>query len=125
MRYVVNNPRPFIVNVANSKTTGRGPNCWDEGQPIRTITTSPGFALAVPVLEAHYGTKGGKDLRAHSASEPIRTVSTENRFGLVTAFLAKHYGGVVGQDLRQPIGTVTTVDPVSYTHLTLPTKRIV
>jgi len=110
MRYVVNNPKPFIVNVANSKTTGRGPNCWDDGQPIRTITCSPGFALVAPILEAHYGTKGGKDLRAHSASEPVRTVSTENRFGLVTAFLAKHYGGVVGHGVEQPLGAVTTVD---------------
>lgn len=110
MRYVVDSARPFIVNVANSKTTGRGPNCWDDGQPIRTITTSPGFALVAPILEAHYGTKGGKDLRAHSASEPVRTVSTENRFGLVTAFLAKHYGGVVGHGVEQPLGAVTTVD---------------
>lgn len=96
MRYVINNPKPFIV----VNTTGHAPTAIDH--PLATITTGGHHALVAPILEAHYGTKGGKDLRAHSASEPVRTVSTENRFGLVTAFLAKHYGGVVGQSLSQP-----------------------
>lgn len=98
MRYVVQAERPFIVNLTHG---GRLESIDD---PIRTITCANRGekALVVPVLEAHYGTKGGKDLRAHSATEPVRTVSTENRFGLVTAFLAKHYGGVVGQTLGQP-----------------------
>lgn len=106
MRYVVQADRPFIVNLTH------GGRLEDIGNSINTITCANRGekALVVPVLEAHYGTKGGKDLRAHTASEPIRTVSTENRFGLVTAFLAKHFTGVVGQDLRHPIGTVTTVD---------------
>lgn len=106
MRYVVQAERPFIVNLTH------GGRLEDIASPINTITCANRGekALVVPVLEAHYGTKGGKDLRAHTASEPIRTVSTENRFGLVTAFLAKHFTGVVGSDLRRPIGTVTTVD---------------
>jgi DNA (cytosine-5)-methyltransferase 1 len=106
MRYVVQAERPFIVNLTH------GGRLEDIENPINTITCANRGekALVVPVLEAHYGTKDGRDLRAHTVSEPIRTVSTENRFGLVTAFLAKHYGGVVGQDLRQPVGTVTTVD---------------
>ncbi|MDO9584766.1 MAG: DNA cytosine methyltransferase [Desulfomicrobium sp.] len=106
MRYVVQAERPFIVNLTHG---GRLENIDD---PIRTITCANRGekALVVPVLEAHYGTKGGKDLRAHSCTEPVRTVSTENRFGLVTAFLAKHYGGVVGHGVEQPLGAVTTVD---------------
>lgn len=106
MRYVVQAERPFIVNLTHG---GRLESIDD---PIRTITCANRGekALVVPVLEAHYGTKGGKDLRAHSATEPVRTVSTENRFGLVTAFLAKHYGGVVGHGVQQPLGAVTTVD---------------
>lgn len=111
MRYVVNNPKPFIVNTRNGERAGQEPRVRDIGDPYWTVTAAGSQgALVVPVLEAHYGTKGGKDLRAHSATEPVRTVSTENRFGLVTAFLAKHYGGVVGHGVEQPLGSVTTVD---------------
>jgi DNA (cytosine-5)-methyltransferase 1 len=106
MRYVVQTERPFIVNLTH------GVRLEDIASPINTITCANRGekALVVPVLEAHYGAKGGKDLRVHSATEPTRTVSTENRFGLVTAFLAKHYGGVVGHGVGQPLGAVTTVD---------------
>jgi DNA (cytosine-5)-methyltransferase 1 len=41
---------PLVANVANSKTTGRGPNAWPASEPARTITTSPGFAVVAPVI---------------------------------------------------------------------------
>ena len=56
MRYVVNAAHPFIVNTANSKTTGRGPNAWTEEEPLRTVTTANGFA-AVDVEIAPHVTK--------------------------------------------------------------------
>lgn len=118
VRYVIEAAEPFLIPVTHMGDD----RCWPSSEPLRTVTTAQRgeFALVTPFLEAHYGTKGGQDLRVHPADAPARTVSTENRFGLVAAFLAKHYGGVVGSPLAAPIGSVTSVDHHSLVaaHLT-------
>jgi len=112
MRYVVDAAEPFIVNTANSKTTGRGPNTWEAGEPLRTVTSAPGFALAVPTLiSMGYGERPGQEPRVPGVERPHSTITAQGQHSaLVTAFLAKHYTGVVGSDLRDPMGTATTVD---------------
>lgn len=111
MRYVVNAAEPFIVNTANSKTTGRGPNAWDINEPTRTITSAPGFAVVAPVLTEH---ANASTPRCMPADEPLRTILAQTKGGhhaLVTAFMAKHYGGVVGHSLQgEPLHTVTSSD---------------
>jgi DNA (cytosine-5)-methyltransferase 1 len=62
---------PTLVNTANSKTTGRGPNTWKAESPLRTITSSPGFAVVAAHLAKHYG----------GVTDPI---TTKDRVGLVT-----------------------------------------
>lgn len=120
-RFVIDNPKPFIapigcpiiVNCANSKTTGRGPNTWSVEEPTRTITASPGFALVMPHITKYYGAKSESESRGGILSEPIATQTTENRFGLVCAFLAKHFGGNYngpGSTPDEPLHTVTAVD---------------
>ncbi|MDY0308071.1 MAG: DNA cytosine methyltransferase [Desulfovibrionaceae bacterium] len=82
----------------------------DADKPFGTLMTENHTALVTAFLEAHYGTKGGRDLRVHPGSEPIRTVSTENRFGLVSASLVG-VGGRAGQSrprgADEPMATVT------------------
>lgn len=110
MRYVVNAAEPFIVNTANSKTTGRGPNTWEASEPLRTITSAPGFTLCAPVLTE---IANASSPRCMPTDEPLRTICAQTKGGhhaLVSAFLAKHYTGVVGSSLADPIGTVTSVD---------------
>ena len=110
-RYVVDAAEPFIVNVANSKTTGRGPNNWPGAEPLRTVTSSPGFALAVPTLiQTGYGEREGQAPRALDIGKPIGTLVGSQKHALVSAFLAKNYTGVVGSDMADPVATVTTVD---------------
>lgn len=106
-RYVLEAAEPFIIGIDQA---GARSAVWSSEKPLSTVVTKAKHAVVVPFLEAHYGTRGGRDLRVHQAGEPVRTVSTENRFGLVSAFLAKHYTGVVGQPMDAPAGTVTTVD---------------
>jgi len=112
MRYVVNSDEPFIVNTANSKTTGRGKNAWALNEPIRTVTSSPGFAVAAPTLiQVGYGEREGQSPRAPGLDKPLGTVvAGGGKHALVAAFMAKHYTGVVGSDLKEPLGTVTGVD---------------
>lgn len=112
MRYVMNSAEPFIVNTANSKTTGRGKNAWDLNEPIRTVTSSPGFAVVAPTLiQVGYGEREGQSPRVPGLNKPLGTVvASGGKHALVGAFMAKHYTGVVGSDLKDPLGTVTGVD---------------
>jgi DNA (cytosine-5)-methyltransferase 1 len=112
MRYVVDAADPFIVNTANSKTTGRAPNVWSAGAPLRTITSSPGFSVVAPSLvQVGYGEREGHAPRALDIEKPLETVvGSAGKHAVTTAFLAKHYTGVVGSDLADPIGTVTSTD---------------
>lgn len=99
---------PTLVNVANSKTTGRAPNAWDAREPVRTLTTSPGFAVVAPTLISYYGPGQGGNDRSQDLRSPITTVTTANRHAVVSAFLAQHNTGVVGRPATSPLSTVTT-----------------
>jgi DNA (cytosine-5)-methyltransferase 1 len=104
---------PTLINVANSKTTGRGPNAWDIREPVRTLTTSPGFAVSVATLMSYYGEGSGGKNRSHDPGKPLTTVTTENRHAVVSAFLAQHNGGprmqgAVGRSASAPLSTLTT-----------------
>ena len=111
VRYVYQAAEPYIVNTANSKTTGRGPNAWPSTEPLRTVTSSPGFALATPTLiQTGYGERPGQAPRVPGLDKPLGTVVSGQKHALVSAFLTKHYTGVVGSDMADPMGTVTTVD---------------
>lgn len=76
MRYVVDAADPFIVNTANSKTTGRAPNVWETAQPLRTITSAPGFSVVAPTIVPV--THQGGD-RIESIGEPFRTITGAHR----------------------------------------------
>lgn len=76
MRYVVDAEEPYIVNVANSKTSGRAPNVWPMGEPLRTITSAPGFAMVAPTIVPV--THQGGD-RTESIGEPFRTITGAHR----------------------------------------------
>jgi DNA (cytosine-5)-methyltransferase 1 len=132
-KFVIGNPNPFIVNVANSKTAGRAPNAWSADEPLRTVTASPGFAVVeprfAPFISTYYGDKRPTDVRGVSMEMPIGTQTTENRHAPVSATLVQTgYGERAGQEPRapgldkplgtvvaggamtQPIGTITSVD---------------
>lgn len=65
---------PVIVNVANSKTTGRGPNAWPVEEPTRTMTQADGQALVAPFLSPRYQEKPGHEPRVRSVEEPTATI---------------------------------------------------
>ena len=112
MRYVVNAADPFIVNTANSKTTGRGPNVWPGDEPVRTVTSAPGFAVVAPSIVPV--THQGGD-RSESVHEPFRTITGANRGekALASAYLSPYYSDKRPADARgtlpdEPIATITT-----------------
>ncbi len=90
MRYVVNNPQPFIVLLTHhGETAPNGSKRWGSGtrtmqRPLNTVAAGGGNTT------------------------------------LVSAFLAKHFTGVVGADMKEPVATVTAIDHHSLVaaHLT-------
>ena len=111
MRYVVDAADPFIVNTANRKTTGRAPNVWEAAEPLRTITSAPGFSVVAPTIVPV--THQGGD-RTESIAEPFRTITGAHRgekaLGVAT-LVQVGYGEREGQapralDIEKPLGTV-------------------
>lgn len=120
MRYVVNNPEPFIVK---SNHTASYYNCFRGQQlsePLQTVTQKHGFGFVAPVLTE---CANASSPRCMPANEPLRTVCAEIKGGhhaLVSAFLAKNYTGVIGCPVTDPVHTVTAKD-----HHSLVTSNLV
>ena len=109
-RYVLNNPRPFIVQ------TGHQSN--DAGKvrpleaPLSTIVTKAEHLLVAPsLIQTGYGERTGQAPRVLDIGAPLGTVvACGAKHALVAAWIVKHFGGVVGHGLDRPLGTVTGTD---------------
>lgn len=92
---------PVLANVANGKTTGRGPNVWAPTEPVRTVTSVNGFAVVAPVLArtAHgdVDKKGKKRGRGSlPVTEPLPTTLATRDIAVVAPVLAyAQHGGAV------------------------------
>jgi DNA (cytosine-5)-methyltransferase 1 len=118
-RYVLESPRPYIVQVAHGKMDARVESL---DEPLTTVTASRrSHALVSPSLvQTGYGERAGQRPRYLDLHEPLGTVvAGGQKHALVAAFLAKHFGGVVGHEVTRPIGTVTAQDHHSVVASTL------
>ena len=109
MKFVVNNPRPFIVQVNHSGDSFRG---QDVTEPLDTITAKHGTGVILPSL-IQYHSEQTEDVRGQQIQKPLMTVDASNRYGLVSTFISKYYGGgctspASGAD--EPLPTVTAID---------------
>ena len=112
-RFVVNSPRPFIVNMSH------GGNLESIDAPMTTVKTEKGGcrAIVAPTLvQTGYGEREGQAPRSLDLGKPLGTVvAGAAKHALVSAFLAKHYSErsaseVQGASLFDPMPTVTTTD---------------
>lgn len=108
MKFVVNNPRPFIVQVNHSGDSFRGQDVTD---PLDTITAKHGTGVIMPSL-IQYHSKKTEDVRGQQIQKPLMTVDASNRYGLVSPYMIQSgYGERDGQaprvlDIEKPLGTV-------------------
>ena len=116
MKFVVNNPRPFIVGTAFKNT--RASRAFDIEDPLRTATAQPEYGVVVPHV-----TKFRSGAIGHGADEPLATV-TANSFikrpggsaplGRVDATLAPFASyaqqGGANRSVEDPLHTVTASD---------------
>lgn len=139
MKFVVNNPKPFIVQVNHSGDAFRG---QDVADPLDTITAKHGTGVVMPVMMRNntnaagsdvcdplltittgghhmliapsmiqYHSERNEDVRGQTVDKPIMTVDASNRYGMVSAFISKFYGGDnVAASAESPLPTVTAID---------------
>ena len=107
MKFVVDNPRPFIVQVNHSGDSFRG---QDVTEPLDTITAKHGTGVILPSL-IQYHSEQTEDVRGQQIRKPLMTVDASNRHGLVSTFISKYYGGDnVAAGADKPLPTVTAID---------------
>lgn len=107
MRFVVNNPRPFIVPTTN-RTWG-GDRAHDGLEPLRTVQASSGgdFAVVMPTLLPV--THQGSASRVYDPQKPLNSVTGANRgeIALAVAHLDRQFGKSIGAGADQPAPTTT------------------
>lgn len=106
-KFVINNPKPFIVQVNHTGDNYRGQNI---DEPLTTLTGKNGYAIVSPTLiNIGYGDAQGN--RIPGLDVPLGTVvSGGKKHALVTAFLARQYGQSIGTAADAPLGTITRID---------------
>lgn len=131
MKFVVNNPKPFIVSIGQTGFAGdkrqysKAEHCIcapvlmrnnenavgsDAQEPIGTITTGGHHMLIAPSMIQYHGEQH-EGMRGQTADRPIMTVDSSNRYGLVSTFISKFYGGDnVASSIENPLPTVTAID---------------
>ena len=117
MKFVVNNPKPFIVSIGQTGFAGDGrQHSIDE--PLRTVVSKAEHCVCAPVLMRNnenavgsdarepvgtittgghhmlsapsmiqYHSEQSEDVRGQTVDKPIMTVDSSNRYGLVEPFL--------------------------------------
>ena len=106
MRYVVNEPNPFIVTYYGDKNGEFRGQPMDE--PLRTQTTENRHALVTPFI----GECANSTKRNMPIDGPLRTICANPKgghFTLVSAFLAQHNGGFykgAGRPADKPLSTI-------------------
>lgn len=105
-RFVLNTPRPFLVNVTHTKC--RTGYAYDGDNPIPTFTTAKGgeFMVANPYVFplTHQG-----DSRVKLAEEPLVTVTSAHRgeLAVAAATITKFRKDSAGASVDEPLPTVT------------------
>lgn len=107
MKFVVNNPSPFIVPICN--TNWAGDRFYPGDEPLRTITTAKGGeqALVTPFVAplTHHGSPD----RSYTPETPLPTVTGANRgeMAVIAPHITKFRSGATGHAADEPLHTVT------------------
>lgn len=107
---------PLVVNSANSKTTGRGPNAWNTEEPLRSATSSASFNLAqaelAPFITEHANASTQRNMPADA---PLRTQCAQvqgGHFAVVTGTVVNTCNGKFDDAPSRaidPQGTLPTI----------------
>lgn len=126
VRFVLANPRPFIVKVNHGDKGGKSRGAESIDKPLSTIWASQrGHAVVAPTLvQTSYGERKGQAPRVLDLHKPLTTVVAGVKLApeqiadqypnavKVLPFLISYYGSEadIGQALGAPLRTITTRD---------------
>ncbi|MFC4255420.1 DNA cytosine methyltransferase [Altererythrobacter xixiisoli] len=111
MKFVVNNPAPFIVPLTHHQDGARGAST---DQPMATVTganrgehaiVTPFFARTAHGDVDRNGKRRGQG--SHGPEEPYPTVTQSGDSALIVPHITKFRSGAVGHDIAEPLHTVT------------------
>lgn len=111
MKFVVNNPAPFIVPLTHHGSAGRS---YGGDQPLPTVTgahrgemavVSPYFARTAHGDVDSKGKRRGQP--CHGPEEPFPTVTQSGDSALVVPHITKFRNGAIGHGIDDPLATVT------------------
>lgn len=95
---------PTLMNVANSKTTGRGPNTWTVEEPLRTVTSSSGLSIVAP----HLLSLKGSARRVSPIDIPHPTVLAGGlHSALISPVITYAQHGGRNRPMQDPMHTIT------------------
>lgn len=112
MRYVVNNPNPYLVSVAHSDSSPGGVKRWGKGEyevakPSKTVAGSKDLALVSPVIGGVGGRAGQSPERGPGT--PLGTGTSKADAALFAPILMPitHQGQRAMMVMNRPLSTVT------------------
>lgn len=113
-KFVIDNPKPFIVTVNHAGDTFRGQSI---DEPLKTVTAKHGYGIVTPTIMSNCTGNVGA-----GADEPLPTVTTGNKNFLVESevepvnqkeaepFIINYKFDNPPQDVNEPLTTVTAVN---------------
>lgn len=103
-RFVVENPRPFIIKVNHHGAEFRSQSL---DEPLRTITAKNGWAIVTSHIIKFKGTNKGANI-GHRTDEPLHTITAGGtHLGEVRTYLQRYYHGESGQMADLGLGVIT------------------
>ncbi len=104
-KYVVDSPKPFIVEIANASSSPRANSVED---PLRTVTAYPkggAFAVVDPfVVKVNHA---GEQFRGQSVHQPMQTLTAKHGYAVCAPIIERSFGKSEGNSADAPLGTVT------------------
>lgn len=108
MKFVINNPEPFIVSIAQTKFAGDGRQS-SINEPLRTIVSKAEHCLCEPTL-APVMLRNNENATGSDVREPMDTITTGGHHMLVAPNLIQYHSeqgeDMRGQEIEKPLMTV-------------------
>lgn len=109
MKFVVNNPKPFIVSIGQTGFAGDGRQ-YSIDEPLRTVVSKAEHCVCEPVL-APVMVRNNENAAGSDARDPIGTITTGGHHMLISPSLIQYQDeqggdGVRGQRISEQIRTV-------------------
>lgn len=110
-RFVIDSASPFIVK-CNHTSSRSSYDCFRGqplGEPLQTITKTPGYAIAVPHLTPFLAGSGGSEYQAkpRPLDKPVHTILKQSRACVVAPVIARQFGASTGHRADEPSATIT------------------